>query len=108
MNAAQSACESLLLKYESRTGDKYFKVQFKTDMVPLIYIKYVGAKSDSKPSELMAAKSKVQFMVYGFNIDGTLKDTTVTSSSPGTDQSNITGTLEHVMEEISKRLDKYL
>lgn len=105
---AQAACESLLLKYENVVGERYFKVQFKTEMVPLIYIKYVGAKADSKPSELMAAKNKVQFMIYGFNQDGSLKGSTVTSSSPGTEESNITGTLDHVIGEISKRLDKYL
>ncbi len=105
---AQAACEIMLLKYESRIGEKYFKVQFKTEMVPLIYIKFVGAKSDALPSELMAAKEKVQFMIYGFNQDGTVKGSTVTCSSPGTEQSNITGPLDHVMTEISKRLDKYL
>lgn len=105
---AQEACESMLLKYEKIVGDRYFRVQFKTDMVPLIYVKFVGAKSDSLPSELCAAKSSLQFILYGFNSDGTVKDEKVVASSPDAKHSNISGTLEHVMEEVSKVLEKYL
>jgi hypothetical protein len=108
---AQAACEALLEKYKLDVGDRYFKAQFTTNMVPLIYIKFAGAKMDSKPSELVAAKKQVQYMIYGFNADGTLKDSTVTASPSTAEKeklSNVTGTLEHVMNEICKELDKYI
>ena len=107
---AQMACEALLEKYKLDIGNRFFKAQFSTAMVPLIYIKYAAVDMDSKPSELVGAKKKIQYMIYGFNLDGSLKDNTVTASPTIIDNSlhNITGSLEHVMNEIGKVLDKYI
>lgn len=112
---AQTACESLLEKYKLDIGDRYFKAQFTTKMVPLVYIKFSGAKADSKPSELVAAKRQVQYMIYGFNADGSVKEnekgSNFVTASPSTADNklcNITGTLEFVMAEISKVLDNFI
>jgi hypothetical protein len=112
-NQAQAACDALLEKFKLQVGDRYFKAQFTTIMVPLIYIKYSGVKRDSKPSELMAAKHQVQYMIYGFNIDGSIKDqerqfVTASPSTADNKLNNITGTLDYVMSEIGKVLDKYV
>ena len=107
---AQRACEALLEKYKLDIGNRFFEAQFNTNMVPLIYIKYAGVDRDAKLSEMMAAKRKVQYMIYGFNADGSLKDAKVTASPTIIDNSlsNISGSLEHVMSEIEKVLDKYI
>lgn len=110
MSDAQKACEEILEKYKLDIGNRFFKVQFTTTMVPLIYIKYAGVDSDSKPSELMAAKRKIQYMIYGFNADGSLKGDKVTATPTIIDNSlsNITGSLDHVVKEICKVLDKFI
>lgn len=110
MNNAQEFCDTLLEKYKLDIGNRFFEVQFNTNMVPLVYIKYAGVDKDAKLSEMMAARRKVQYMVYGFNADGSLKDTKVTASPTIIDNSlsNITGSLEHVANEICKVLDKFI
>jgi hypothetical protein len=107
--SAQKACEDLLKKYETNILGRYFKAQFTTKMVPMIYIKFSGAKADAPASELAAAKHQVQYMIYGFNADGTQKEK-VTASPSTVDNKlpNISGSLEHVMSEICKVLDKYI
>lgn len=108
MKTAQEFCESLKMRFANRIGDRYFRVEFLTSMVPLIYVKYVGAKQDSKLSELVAARSSVHFTIFGFDSEGVTTKEKVTATSPDDKHNNMTDTLEKVEAEISKILEKVM
>lgn len=107
MNHANDFIDRMKMEYETRVGDKFFRVEFKTSMVPLIYIKYASAKKDATTSELASAKRSLQFIIYGFNEDGSVREN-VTATSPDQKQNNITGSLEKVYSELSKIVEAYL
>lgn len=108
LDSAQKICEKVINEYSSVIGDRYFRVEFKTNMVPLVYIKFVGAPNDSLTSQLVAAKRSMQFIIYGFNEDGSLRDDKISATSPDQKINNITNSPKVVVKEIINILNKYI
>lgn len=107
MNHANDFIERMRMDFETRVGEKFFRVEFKTNIVPLIYFKYASVSKDATTSELASAKRSLQFIIYGFNGDGSTRDS-ITATSPDQKQNNITGSLEKVYLELSKIVDQFL